>query len=226
MVCSPGVEPGLPFRTPGFEPGASANSAKSTCGVLGRVRTSDLAIISRVRCQLRYENMGCPADFDSATSGATTRRSYHLSYGHMATPAGLEPATFGVTGRRANQLRYGAIWRSEEDSNLQPGLPSTRFPSGVTTIITSLHLETRRDHFHTFSLTATAQKASTRPGTRYGRSMAVEAGLEPASPRGPPIFGTGRLPLSHSTRWRTEGDSNSHMSCLITRALAERRLAN
>lgn len=58
----------------------------------------------------------------------------------MATPAGLEPATSDVTGRRAALLRYGAIGAAERTRTSNP-LPSPRFPSGATTIITLLHID-------------------------------------------------------------------------------------
>lgn len=44
-------------------------------------------------------HLGCTAELESATFGATIRRSNHLSYVHMVLPGGFEPTYPGVKGR-------------------------------------------------------------------------------------------------------------------------------
>lgn len=44
-------------------------------------------------------HLGCTAELESATSGATIRCSNHLSYVHMVLPAGIEPSFPGVKDR-------------------------------------------------------------------------------------------------------------------------------
>ena len=53
-------------------------------------------------------HLGCAAELESATFGATIRRSNQLSYAHMVLPAGVEHSLTGLKGRGRNRLSSAA----------------------------------------------------------------------------------------------------------------------
>lgn len=125
------------------------------------------------------------------------------------------------------QRRRGFLWRSGEDSNLQPGFPGACVPGKPTTVIAPLHIKFLPQLF-SHSFISGSRTESRFPGNALRTFFGDRGGsrTHKAILMARRFSGPDDCQLSHPAIWRRGGDSNSQAPFRGPDGLAIRCLTN